>query len=503
MTVSEEFDFIIVGAGIAGSSLAYAISSKRPELKVLLLERDLSEPDRIVGELLQPGGLAALSRLGLSECVKGIDAIPNYGYGVFLESDGVQLTYPHWNKAVDSDEDKAEGVAFHHGRFIMKLREACLSLLGKTGLIVKEATVKDLVYCEDGTDKVVGVTCSQKQKDSGTSLESEYRGTITIVADGCFSKFRKTLAGSKDVLVRSHFVGAILEDCKLPMPNHGHVVLCDPSPVLLYQIGTHDTRILIDIPGKVPSASSGALKTYMEENVLPQLPSKQTKEALQSALDTQRLRVMPNSYLPASIQNKAGLILLGDALNMRHPLTGGGMTVAFNDVELLSGLLCSIDGKITAQHVPEVMSVFYNERKNHSSVINILAQALYELFSGKDWKMKELRNATVAYFLRGGKCADEPMMLLSGMEKNPVLLVYHFFMVAFYAFWLILLKNPFVDGKSNSLSKGSDLKVSSLEMEILQYSLLLLSFPYNLVRGIIVTVSAAMVILPLIWNELK
>ena len=30
-----------------------------------LLERDLSEPDRIVGELLQPGGFRALKKLGL------------------------------------------------------------------------------------------------------------------------------------------------------------------------------------------------------------------------------------------------------------------------------------------------------------------------------------------------------------------------------------------------------------------------------------------------------
>ena len=33
--------------------------------QVLLIERDWSEPDRIVGELLQPGGVQALQRLGL------------------------------------------------------------------------------------------------------------------------------------------------------------------------------------------------------------------------------------------------------------------------------------------------------------------------------------------------------------------------------------------------------------------------------------------------------
>jgi len=41
---------------------------------VLLLERDLSQPDRIVGELLQPGGYLMLKRLGLAHVLDNIDA---------------------------------------------------------------------------------------------------------------------------------------------------------------------------------------------------------------------------------------------------------------------------------------------------------------------------------------------------------------------------------------------------------------------------------------------
>ena len=39
-------------------------------------------------------------------------------------------------------------------------------------------------------------------------------------------------------------------------------------------------------------------------------------------------------------ENHKGFILLGDSLNMRHPLTGGGgMTVGLNDSVLLAKLL--------------------------------------------------------------------------------------------------------------------------------------------------------------------
>lgn len=41
---------------------------------MLLIERDLKQPDRIIGELLQPGGYLMLKRLGLAHCVDGIDA---------------------------------------------------------------------------------------------------------------------------------------------------------------------------------------------------------------------------------------------------------------------------------------------------------------------------------------------------------------------------------------------------------------------------------------------
>lgn len=59
----NSYDVAIVGAGIIGCSLAFTLG--RQGRRVLLLERDLSEPDRIVGELLQPGGVQALETLGL------------------------------------------------------------------------------------------------------------------------------------------------------------------------------------------------------------------------------------------------------------------------------------------------------------------------------------------------------------------------------------------------------------------------------------------------------
>lgn len=59
----HDADVLVVGAGIVGCAVAVALGKQGRS--VILLEKSLKEPDRIVGELLQPGGVAALQELGL------------------------------------------------------------------------------------------------------------------------------------------------------------------------------------------------------------------------------------------------------------------------------------------------------------------------------------------------------------------------------------------------------------------------------------------------------
>ena len=61
--MNSEPDVVIVGSGILGSALAATLAKEGR--RVTVIERDLKEPNRIVGELLQPGGRRALQELGL------------------------------------------------------------------------------------------------------------------------------------------------------------------------------------------------------------------------------------------------------------------------------------------------------------------------------------------------------------------------------------------------------------------------------------------------------
>lgn len=242
--MSSHYDVLIVGAGIAGSALAHALSTitskLRPSpLRVALLERSLAEPDRIVGELLQPAGMAALEKLGLRSCLDGIDAIPEYGYCVVYKGEIVHIPYP----------DGREGRSFHHGRFIMALRDRARQA---AGVDIIEATVNELIECEL-SKRVLGVRATRpgKSKDEKESFFAD----LVIIADGCFSNFRSAVMGKavRESSTKSYFCGAILKDTRLPIPQHGTVALVQGhGPVLLYQISEHDTRMLVDVKSPVP-----------------------------------------------------------------------------------------------------------------------------------------------------------------------------------------------------------------------------------------------------------
>ena len=72
--------------------------------------------------------------------------------------------------------------------------------------------------------------------------------------------------------VPSCFVGLVLENCELPHSSHGHVVLADPSPILLYPISSTEVRCLVDVPGqKVPSITNGDMAKHLRTVVAPQV----------------------------------------------------------------------------------------------------------------------------------------------------------------------------------------------------------------------------------------
>ncbi|KAI7736387.1 hypothetical protein M8C21_027309 [Ambrosia artemisiifolia] len=421
---SPDADVIIVGAGVAGAALAYALGKEG--CKIRLIERDLTEPDRIVGELLQPGGYLKLIELGLEDCVEDIDGQRVLGYALFKDGKSTKLSY-----SLEKYHSNVSGRSFHNGRFIRKMREKAAAL---PNVEVEQGTVTSLVEDEG---RIRGVLYKTKAGEVMQAL-----APLTVVCDGCFSNLRRSLC-KPQVDVPSCFVGLVLENCELPYPNHGHVILADPSPILLYPISSSEIRCLVDIPGqKLPSLGNGDMAKYLKTVVAPQVPC-ELHDAFIAAVDTGNIRAMPNRSMPASPVRTPGALLLGDAFNMRHPLTGGGMTVALSDVVVLRDLLKPLQDFNNVGSLTKYLESFYTLRKPVASTINTLAGALYKVFcASPDQAMKEMRDACFDYLSLGGACSSGPIGLLSGLNPSPVWLVLHFFAVAVYGFARLLLPLP-------------------------------------------------------------
>ncbi|KAI1074934.1 SE-domain-containing protein [Whalleya microplaca] len=470
----HEADVVVVGAGVFGCAIAHALANQGRS--VILLERWMKEPNRIVGELMQPGGIESLRKLGLEHCVDDIDAMPCYGYDVFYYGKDVLIPYPNVDKKgkTSTNHKKADGPqgrGFHHGRFITKLRQACLK---NPNISVFETEVINTIK-GDHNPEILGVETRTTNAATGEKTQDCFFGQLNIIADGYASRFRKQFLKETPV-VRSKFYALELIDCELPNAGFGHVVIGAGTPVLLYQIGTHETRALIDVPEKLPEASpaNGGVRGYMANCVLPKLPAS-VQPSFRAALDRDAKipASMPNSWLPATPQANPGLVILGDALNMRHPLTGGGMTVALNDVVILADLLSPAktpdlgDGAA----VNRAMATFHSRRKQLTSIINVLAQALYSLFAARDnAQLAKLQRGCFGYFQRG--FTAEPMGLMAGLLHRPAVLAYHFFSVAFLAIWL--------DWKETGLWK----------------------IPVLLWNAFWILWTASVVFLPVLWREL-
>jgi len=403
------YDVVIAGAGVAGASLAWYLGKRG--INVAVIERDFSEPEKIIGELLQPGGVMKLQELGYTDILNGFDAQQIDGYALFNNGSHFKIPYPAMNGC------RLTGRGFRYGKFISKLRSSLREIPSVTLI---EGSVYELLESKSG-GAVTGVKYLSKEENK----EKIVRAHLTVICDGGFSKFREALNESQKQ-VKGFMLGLLLKNCELPYPNHGHVFLGGPSPFLSYPVSSTETRVLIDFPGEQPPKKNEQLSHYLNKIVCRQMPEKM-RPAFLNAVHEEKFKAMPNMLIASRPVRKQGVALLGDSLNMRHPLTGGGMTVALTDTQLLGNLLFEVSNFKSSAEVNQAVNEFYHRRHFSNATINILADALYEVMSEPD-----LKEACYTYLKKGYSSYKDPISILSAVSRDRDLLIRKFFSVAVF-----------------------------------------------------------------------
>ena len=103
--------------------------------------------------------------------------------------------------------------------------------------------------------------------------------------------------------------------------------------------------------------------TSLLTRTIYQVPPKLRKIFLKGIDEGAQIKVMPTKRMAATLSDKKGAIVLGDAFNMRHPSIASGMMVLLSDILILRCLLQPLEYLGDTNKVSEVIKSFYVIRK--------------------------------------------------------------------------------------------------------------------------------------------
>jgi squalene monooxygenase len=223
---ADGYDVCIVGAGVGGAALGAYLGHSG--FHVAIVERSWSEPEEIIGELLQPGGLQKLEELGLDTDLEQFDAQALEGYSLYHEQDNFSLAYP--------GNPISHGYGFRYGRFVTHLRRGVRRVAD-----CFEGRVSGLEQNKEGT--ITGVRYAPGNGGETRRILSR----LTVLSPGASSNLRKHISSGKPEIT-GYMLGTLIDVKCLPRPGHGHVFIADPAPVLAYPVSSTEARLLIDFP---------------------------------------------------------------------------------------------------------------------------------------------------------------------------------------------------------------------------------------------------------------
>ena len=371
MTVSASagYDVAVVGAGPVGSLCALAHA--RNGARVALLEANPKASHRLAGEWLHPPAVRMLHDLGIA-----LDGCPNSstcsGFAVFPEdgSESILLPYP----------GGATGVAYEHGALVGELHAALEDEAGVDfvrGGRVRAVEDGRLSYALNGTEKSLAA------------------GRV-IGADGRASVVRRSLGLSPQRATCSRMIGLVAEGVSLPQEGYGHVVLGGPGPILMFKLGAHRVRVIVDVP--LDHWLPRDRVAMLLESYARLLPDP-VRSAFVNTLQRGNFQAAANELQPRITYGTPRRVLIGDAAGHYHPLTAVGMALGFDDAMAIAR-----NGDFRR---------FVASRRQATRAPEFLALGLYEIFADHRIEAVAMRQAVYRRWRASPAVRDRTTRLLA------------------------------------------------------------------------------------------
>jgi len=387
--VGDISDVVIVGGGISGSSLAYALATQG--LGVTVLESSLEFEDRVRGESLLPWGVKEARNLGVEQTL--VDA-------------GAHVA-PAWMQYFEGVDEPSmipmsimvEGIP---GALNMRHPDACQALIDAAAA-AGATVVRGVHDVHMSAGKTVSVTYTADRAE-------QTQARLIVGADGRSSTVRRQagIALQRDDPI--NYIAGLLVDGLAGIPDDQDVMVgAGDQLLLLFQQGGGRARLY------VCSGRSGQRRFAGHDAAAQFLAAWQPACYPLSSLVAAGIPAGPCATYPGDdtwtdTPFADGVLLVGDAAGHNDPIVGQGLSIALRDARIVRDLI--LDGASQ----PADFAPYGRERSERMRRLRLIADVVSVTYA-EDADNRAARRAFV-----GEKMASmdaEVFPLLVGFMTGP------------------------------------------------------------------------------------
>jgi len=392
--MADGADVVVVGGGIGGASLAYALA--HAGLGVSVLETSTEFADRVRGESMQPWGVQEARDLGVEQ--------------VLLDA-GAHVT-PVWKQYREGTGDvrdipMAMMVPGIPGSLNLRHPDACQALLDAAvdaGATVVRG-VRDVAIA-GGSSPTVSYAANGHATELGT--------TLVVGADGRASTVRKQAGITLDRQEPTSYIAGLLVDGLDDVPND-HDVLAGEGDVFFLvfhqRAGRARVYLCTGLSGQHRFSGRTGTEQFLAACNVSCYP---WSEQVMAATPAGPCATYAGDDTWTDAPYADGVVLVGDAAGHNDPIIGQGLSIALRDARIVRDLV--LDGAREAA----AFAPYGDERSSRMERVRFIADVL-AVVQAEDADNRPARRARFAEKMEAMDPEIFPLMLgaFAGPETIP------------------------------------------------------------------------------------